>query len=797
MSGFKLLAIRPLEGCDKKYRKNLQPGKIYQFYHDYKFDIVNESKEDENVTISHDARSVPEDLYDINRAGKPDLKINISAIVGKNGSGKSTILELLYAAMYVVGEEIDDLEQFDDDGLKSAKLELSNATDMLNKHKLDSLRTQEGWASDLNDQLKEILNDKNLNSEKIRFEYVQSLLSNPLIKPVDYQQSEVSWRRKVDSFEHTLNKLKLQVFFVLNNRTYTLHINSSSFKERLVLTYTEDGTEHKVPKHAILKNLFYSIATNYSIYSLNDKNVGEWVNPLFHKNDGYQTPIVINPMRHSGDYKIHLEEHLAKYRFTSNLLGHTKLKSEGIKFFGKEVKYLLFRLAGDKKIRARFTRNKSGYFSSEWSDTLGYKIQRAIYRQFGIDESSLIVDAIKFQDQVENYIINKVEKILWVYSSYRKKYTNSLASKREYVFETVHEQKIDDFVEELYFDDSHITFKLRQAINYLKYPLLEEASNTEFKIKFNERIHKLETWEEGVFVIDIHTAAQKVRANQKFENAVIKKTNQTNIRVKNFELSVINFIPPSIFDLDILFIDENSEVYSFRHLSSGEQQLIHSVQTILYHINNLNSVFNYSYPINSKEYHRISYKAVNIILDEVELYFHPDYQRQFIAFLLENLKLLHIDSNKGVQTINILLATHSPFILSDIPASTVLRLKDGKPFGEPEKETFGANVHDLLYDSFFLEDGFMGKFAEEKIRSLIEFLSSTKKNKRSEWNMKSAKSLIELIGEPYLKQDLFVLYRDKTAKLGMNNSGLTDEEIDEEIRQLTILKQKRNDRNSS
>jgi len=37
MSGFKLLAIRPLVGCDRRFLKNLTEGEVYQFYNDYKF----------------------------------------------------------------------------------------------------------------------------------------------------------------------------------------------------------------------------------------------------------------------------------------------------------------------------------------------------------------------------------------------------------------------------------------------------------------------------------------------------------------------------------------------------------------------------------------------------------------------------------------------------------------------------------------------------------------------------------------------------------------------------------------
>ena len=37
MVGFKLIAIRALVGCDKRFLKNLTEGEVYQFYNDYKF----------------------------------------------------------------------------------------------------------------------------------------------------------------------------------------------------------------------------------------------------------------------------------------------------------------------------------------------------------------------------------------------------------------------------------------------------------------------------------------------------------------------------------------------------------------------------------------------------------------------------------------------------------------------------------------------------------------------------------------------------------------------------------------
>ncbi|HAL82245.1 MAG TPA: hypothetical protein DCO83_08420 [Mucilaginibacter sp.] len=70
----------------------------------------------------------------------------------------------------------------------------------------------------------------------------------------------------------------------------------------------------------ISDSFFYTIAVNYSIYSLNSKYIGDWIEPLFHKNDAYQTPIVINPMRTEGNININTENILVKQRMLANIL---------------------------------------------------------------------------------------------------------------------------------------------------------------------------------------------------------------------------------------------------------------------------------------------------------------------------------------------------------------------------------------------------------------------------------------------------------------------------------------------
>lgn len=90
----------------------------------------------------------------------------------------------------------------------------------------------------------------------------------------------------------------------------------------------------------------------------------------------------------------------------------------------------------------------------------------------------------------------------------------------------------------------------------------------------------------------------------------------------------------------------------------------------------------------------LKYKYVNVVFDEIELYFHPDLQRRFLSLIISALRNIHIEHIEGV---NILMVTHSPFVLSDIPRSNVLVLsKQGEICGE----TFCANIHEMLGQNF-------------------------------------------------------------------------------------------------
>ncbi|QOG88832.1 AAA family ATPase [Flavobacterium columnare] len=132
-----------------------------------------------------------------------------------------------------------------------------------------------------------------------------------------------------------------------------------------------------------------------------------------------------------------------------------------------------------------------------------------------------------------------------------------------------------------------------------------------------------------------------------------------------------------------------------------------------------------------KEYKIKENRDILFVIDEGELGFHPQWQKKYLNFLLD-----FFEKFFPKNRVQLILTTHSPFIVSDLPKENIIFLKRDK-YSKTEVSdityqnlTFGANIHDILANDFFLQDGFMGEFAKNEINKVIDFLTDKKiKNK--------------------------------------------------------------------
>ena len=211
----------------------------------------------------------------------------------------------------------------------------------------------------------------------------------------------------------------------------------------------------------------------------------------------------------------------------------------------------------------------------------------------------------------------------------------------------------------------------------------------------------------------------------------------------------IRCLPPSFFEYKIYLRKEDSEEeFPIENMSAGERQLYYIVSTLIYHILNIKSVTN----------NRINYRNLAIVLDEVELGFHPEYQVKFIHFIIDMFKRLGLSR---YLNFHFLITTHSPFLLSDFRKSNILYLEQGKIVDKDSfLNPFCANINDILSQSFFLRDGFIGYFARKKVMKLLNWLSKcTKENKV--WTVDKAKVVADSIGEPIVRERLKNMINNK------------------------------------
>lgn len=698
MSNFKLLAIRPLIGCNKRFLKNLDEGQIYKFYNEYDF-IDNDGNEinkthffleqegkKKNIEVEKVIfkKTSPSNLYKIETLHGQIIEVNISAIVGKNGSGKSSLLELLYVICYIIS---------------SYKGIIPNDVDL--------------------EDIKYKVNERDVGSINIEIKNIKDL----------YKDLKVEIFYEIDEHFFSVRYENLKLSHKVFDKDY-LHF----FKEGL---FNNDEFSRKF-SYVFDKLFFYTIAINYSLYGLNDKNENFWLHNVFHKNDGYQTPLVINPFRNKGNIDINSENHLAQSRLFANFVNEdlvlkTLVGNKNLNVILFELNFSKFNTLGVVNID-----NVISQFNSEYGfSTKDFivNVYNSLYRDRKLRLKDIDLSKIMHIDLISKYIYRKVFKIAMTYEEYHEHFEIPNTGKPIPKFNHFFKQLL-----KLQNDKSHITLKLRQILNCIRFNFLDEDENNKWfdgQDKFEIDTQKNDQYFFGIGIEDFIERIRKVK--KQYPGFDIKEL-----------IPAACFIP----HLGINNSKHKDSISDFEFLSSGEQQFIHSIQSILYHISNINSVF-YS---NSE---KIKYNYINVVLDEIELYYHPEFQRKFILELLNGIKSLNLDNIKGV---NLLFSTHSPFILSDIPNQNILKLDDGLPESyDNSNKTFGANIYSLLMDSFFMENT-MGAYAEEKMKKALADLTDETKTKFSYEEKEDLSNLINCIGEPIIKDQFDYLYNKKFGK---------------------------------
>ena len=243
------------------------------------------------------------------------------------------------------------------------------------------------------------------------------------------------------------------------------------------------------------------------------------------------------------------------------------------------------------------------------------------------------------------------------------------------------------------------------------------------------------------------------------------KQNRLNREKESLEKEI-----EEIGTMKFYFAKEKESKNSF-YFSTGEM-------VVLYYIEKLQTL-------------NLEQKDLILLLDECELFLHPEWQKKLIVYLM---KLFGRSEFKR----QIILTSHSPFILSDLPKENVIFLEKGEqkyPF--KDNQTFGANTHTLLSHGFFMKDGLMGEFAKGKIEEIKIFYELVKKiEEKNKPNRKKLykklhlklkkqyiikhnkfKHIQSIIGEPFLNT-IMKNYLDELDILFYGKNQFLDKEIE-------------------
>lgn len=800
-STFKLIGLKVLPECDERLRKVLKPDTIYFFCSDYEEDEVR------GVSLRQDAQPLASSFFNVDRMDCP--QISVSCIVGHNGDGKSSVIELL---MRVINN----------------------------------------------------------------FAYLAGFLSDHrALKFIPELYAEVYYQidKIICCISCRGNKVQLLV----------------GGEDKFSREYGAEGKlEEKKTKRGLAENkaqyLFYTLVSNFSLYAYNSQEFkaetkaseaeDSWVAALFHKNDAYQTPVVLSPQRIEGNINVNREYKLSLQRLSELFFdcrkGKYKIsnteKVEGIAYSLEDTSKLLthtiedFLLDENKGVRnvivfegdynpnkrnrrnvlnlkkkedlevnisfwaafdRRFyesdlltiardilveneliekTTTSSGGESKPETDLYKYmmtmrsKLSRRkgsvnaasrdnleefltkgggdftfkqfqrlflvfeIYKRWQMelglgDLRSFRPSQIKVRDHAVWYLIYKSIRVFEAYPDFFAGGLRDYEIPHYFFSEELRNRLVNKWFGLLYKDihgyKTHLTLKIRQTINYLTNDIISSC--------FMKEIDEKDEKDEVKTILAITGHKYYLDCSQYYD--AVKASDD-----------LASVLPPPFFVLDYVISRDDSALYPLSRMSSGERQLLNSASSVVYHLKNIA----HSKPKGLK----IVYRNVNVILEEVELYFHPEYQRRFIMYLLNQIQ----NANLPVELcINLLFVTHSPFILSDIPRQNVLFLKDGKPDRSMQEDTFGANIHTLLQNGFFLDSVPIGAFAKEKIANLFKLLN--KSEKLSSYEMHQLEAEIPLVSEPLLRSQLMRLY---SQRKGFEDSDYTRkiEELENRVKEL-------------
>lgn len=222
----------------------------------------------------------------------------------------------------------------------------------------------------------------------------------------------------------------------------------------------------------------------------------------------------------------------------------------------------------------------------------------------------------------------------------------------------------------------------------------------------------------------------------------------------------------------------------FEMLSEGEERFLDTIAKI-----------------NDSVYENQTAQLLVLMSDEPDQALHPEWSRRFVDIMAQALSTVEYKGD-----IQIILSTHSPYLISDILPSNVFllerigenRMLNIQRMDKSSKVScLGANIYDLMKNQFFMDNA-VGQYITKKINAVVKEIGEL--NLENNFEIKKIDCFIDQLGEPIIQKVLKKQLQDKKVELNLihDKEGIlemiTNQEDKERVREyLRMLEDKKYD----
>jgi predicted ATPase len=709
---------------------------------------------------------------------------NLTAIIGKNASGKTTILRAIndifsddssnieYIIIYAINKQTYFAYNFRDKRIVKFRNNIEN---------IESVKLLENQV--LQDKIREKIKlvyysgifDK--SSPLNRNDYLIDISTNRLVRDIQFngqysvngEENEDEWYLGLDNKMNFIDKFELdeierKVKFYIKSKENEFMEEHQLFKfpEKLTVMFIRNEVPIKNIKDSRKRNEFYS------------KSLYEALDHYLKLIDDYRLDILIIEEKE----KLRIEflilaiiemmyASIIRYNVNLDIVAQVcknymnSINKNGYQYDIEKFIENLFDIVNSKYIRRlrvhsfveqasrsefRHMRKKlyEGFqliHNNDYDDdfdllTYGYIEEQ---EKYVIDNIKKNIEGIKFSfDYVENNIKPVIEEID------NKDFNYNIEN-----FLNIENETLESIEQIEYILEDGNTYLEEETIsNFLKYKKLVEDYISYFMDLLLDIIENGSYKEEDGISINLENQTESIEEfiNQKklLINNFLTFTEANNVSFdENTRVYTVESTWTSSIAIEFIKSYYDSELeghilkFSHEELSSGQKAYLDMFSRLVYISNQL----------------RFSNAETIILLDEGEIYLHPEIQIKFIYSLLELLNRF-FKSNK----IHLILTSNSPFIISDIPNTNIIYLENNRlsNINTENLRTLGANINVLLVNSFFMNDGTIGKYALNKINLILENLLKLEEENEiiDEQKFEKFKAIVDLIGEPLIKYKL-------------------------------------------